>query len=111
MQKKPEILIRHKNIQSLVEKQSLLLNKATELVKTGGYIIYSVCSILSDEGKNQIQKFLKTQKSISFENVFGELKKFGKIINNNGFLTLPSLLNKEGGVDGFFITCLKKNKL
>ena len=26
-------------------------------------------------------------------------------------VALPSLSNKEGGIDGFFITCLKRNKL
>ncbi len=111
MQKKPEILIRDKKIQSLVEMQSLMLKKATSLVKIGGYIIYSICSILSDEGKNQIENFLKNQKSFTFENLFGEIKEFGQIISNNGFITLPSLSNKEGGIDGFFITCLKRNKL
>ena len=111
MQKKPDILIREKNIESLVEKQSKMLNKATTLVKTGGYIIYSVCSILSDEGKNQIRDFLNYQKSFSFENVFEKSKEFGKVYDEKGFITLPSIFQKEGGVDGFFITCLKRNKL
>tara|TARA_B100000029_G_C17562184_1_gene953765 strand:- start:662 stop:1945 length:1284 start_codon:yes stop_codon:yes gene_type:complete len=111
MQKKPEILLRNKDIQSLVEKQRLMLKKASTLIKKGGYIIYSVCSILSEEGKNQIQKFLIDQKSFSFEDVFGELKKYGKILNNKGFLTLPFLTSHNGGIDGFFITCLKRNKL
>ena len=111
IQKKPEILVRKKNISSLIEKQRLMLEYATKNVKTGGYIIYAVCSILSEEGKDQIENFLKNNKTFSLYNLFKPIKNFGKEINNLGFITFPFHKAIEGGMDGFFITCLKRNKL
>ena len=61
IQKKPEILIKNKeiNIIELAKKQDLMLSKSKYLVKNGGYIIYCVCSIHSKETTETIEKFLK----------------------------------------------------
>ena len=88
-----------------------MLEYATKNVKTGGYIIYTVCSILSEEGKEQIENFLKNNRTFSLYNLFKPIKNFGKEINNLGFITFPFHEAIEGGMDGFFITCLKRNKL
>ena len=60
IQKKPEILIKNKeiNIIELAKKQDLMLSKSKYLVKNGGYIIYCVCSIHSKETTETIEKFL-----------------------------------------------------
>ena len=110
IQKKPEMLVQKKDFASLVLKQKLMLTNATKLVKTGGYIIYSVCSIISDEGEEQIKEFLHNFKNYSLINNFNSIKNFGRL--NNKFpsiLITPEFFKEDGGIDGFFIACLRKN--
>ena len=50
------MLVVEKDISFADKKQKMLL-KASELVKDGGYIFYCVCSLLNQEGENQIISF------------------------------------------------------
>ena len=111
MQKKPEMLVVKKDISSLLLKQKKMLLRASSLVKDGGYIIYCVCSLLKEEGEKQIANFLDDQKCFSTENFFSDILKFGVVIKSNTFLATPNSFGKRGGVDGFFIACLVKNKV
>ena len=84
-----------------------MLLKASELVKDGGYIFYCVCSLLNQEGENQIISFKKTK--IFFCNkYFCRLSEFGKLLKSNTFLVTPYSFKNQGGVDGFFMACLMK---
>ena len=56
------MLVIKKNINDLKLKQKLMLEKASKLLKDGGYLIYCVCSIISSEGEEQIKAFLKNFK-------------------------------------------------
>ena len=110
IQKKPEMLVIKKNINDLKLKQKLMLEKASKELKDGGYLIYCVCSIISSEGEEQIRAFLKNFKNFSLFNCFSPIESFG-IVNNDlpCFFTTPDLSSEHGGIDGFFIACLKKN--
>ncbi len=108
MQKKPEMLVIEKDISSLIKKQKKMLLKASELVKDGGYIFYCVCSLLNQEGENQIISFLKKQKYFSAINIFADVSEFGKLLKSNTFLVTPYSFKNQGGVDGFFMACLMK---
>ncbi len=57
---KPDALWRFDNndLKSTVKLQREILDKAAELIAPGGYIVYSTCSIESDENQNQIDSFL-----------------------------------------------------
>jgi 16S rRNA (cytosine967-C5)-methyltransferase len=50
------------DLERLKELQGELLNKYTNLLKKGGQMVYSTCSILPSEGEEQIKTFLKNQK-------------------------------------------------
>ncbi|RYY26493.1 MAG: RsmB/NOP family class I SAM-dependent RNA methyltransferase [Sphingomonadales bacterium] len=43
----------------LGETQRYLMRMAAELVRPGGHLVYIVCSVLDDEGANQVDAFLK----------------------------------------------------
>ena len=102
--------ITKKNINDLKLKQKLMLEKAPKLLKDGGHIIYCVCSIIFSEGEGQIQKFLQNFKNFSLINCFSSIESFGMKSNNLPyFFTTPDLSSEQGGIDGFFIACLKKN--
>ncbi len=110
LQKKPEMLVMKKNINDLKIKQELMLEKASKLLRDGGHLIYCVCSIISSEGEDQIQVFLKNFKNFSLVNCFSSIESFGMVSNNLPyFFTTPEFASKHGGIDGFFIACLKKN--
>ena len=110
IQKKPEMLVIKKNISGLQTKQKLMLERASKLLKDGGYIIYCVCSIIYSEGEEQIQTFLQNFKNFSLINCFSSIKSFG-IVNDNPpyFFITPDFVKEKGGIDGFFIACIKKN--
>ncbi len=78
------------NIQKLVSVQSQLLKSLAPLLKSGGTLVYSTCTIHPDENFNQIKKFLQLQAEF--------LLKYDKQI-------WPG---EEGGGDGFYIAVLNK---
>jgi len=68
--------------------QEKILNDYCEMVKVGGEMVYSTCSILPSENKNQVDLFLQTHSNFEF-------------INDNTIL--PSQ-----GFDGFYMARLKR---
>jgi 16S rRNA (cytosine967-C5)-methyltransferase len=96
------------DIASLASLQARMLDKAIELVRPGGTIIYCTCSIEPEEGELQIPALLRrnpdvVRRPIAAEEVGG----LSEFINENGDLrTLPSQLAapdpRFSGVDGFF---------
>ena len=53
-------------VEELIKLQQQILQKQSHLVKKGGALVYSTCSIFSNENENQIQKFLKSNIGKSF---------------------------------------------
>lgn len=102
IRKKPEI--KYKNLElnkSLPEIQYKILKEASEHLKTGGYIVYSTCTLSKAENDMNAERFLEENKN--FEAVcplpmFEETK-------DMKFVTLfPSMF----GSDGFFIAKFQK---
>jgi 16S rRNA (cytosine967-C5)-methyltransferase len=96
------------DIYDLVRIQKKMLEHVTEIMPSGGTLVYCVCSMEYEEGLGQIKKILQKNKSlkrqkISADEVFG----LEKIITAEGdTMSLPHHL--EGGMDGFFIARLVK---
>lgn len=84
-------LRRDSDIAQLTALQYAILNRIWPYLKTGGTLVYATCSILPDENKLQIERFLQENTSAKLQ---GELKQF-----------LPT----ENGGDGFFYAVLKKH--
>ena len=85
-----------------------MLSKSKYLVKNGGYIIYCVCSIHSKETTEIIEKFLKKNKCIESVSVDSEICNLGVVIKNGMLMILPDTSKVRGGLDGFFISILRK---
>ena len=110
----PDILLRKKDhlLKDLLDKQMKILKKCSSLLKVKGIMVYVVCSLISDEGKNQINYFLKRNKGY-------KMKKFSKNILDglkykltDGMLTInPDDYEDKGGMDGFFIACIEKTDI
>jgi 16S rRNA (cytosine967-C5)-methyltransferase len=96
------------DLEALTSLQQKLLDKAAELVKPGGTLVYCVCSLEPEEGERQIEALLARNSSlarrpIGKDEVFG----LGEAITPAGDLrTLPLHLPdpdpRWGGLDGFY---------
>lgn len=99
------------DIKRLTKTQAELLHHALDMLKPGGKLVYSVCSLQPEEGEAQITRILKTRKDIRLAPV--EVSKIGNLaqcITQRGEIrTLPCHLAELGGMDGFFAAALVKS--
>ncbi len=97
-----------RDIVALTALQTRLLDKAAELVKPGGMIVYCTCSLEPEENEMQIAALLHRNPGIVRVPVEpGEVGDLPGVLNENGELrTLPSHLPaaepRLSGLDGFF---------
>ena len=97
LSKKPDIKWKKDifDIRDLNVLQLKLLNKATTLVKPGGVIVYSTCSIEPEENIEIVKKFLEGNHAFRFESAKGKFS--DEIIDENGCLqTLPHVHKMDG---------------
>ena len=108
IRKKPEILYtkNRENIEELTSLQLEILNSAADILKDGGELIYSTCTIISQENTENVEKLLNERKEFKVkalnipENVSGEYDKLG------GF----SINYREEIMDNFYIIKLVKEE-
>lgn len=77
------------SLNELKEIQADILNRYSKIVKVGGLVVYSTCSILPSENREQIDKFLENHKDCY------------ELIEDK--VVLPS-----SGFDGFYMAKLKR---
>ena len=88
--------------------QRELLHNAWRLVRPGGHLVYAVCSLQPEEGKQQIAAFLREagqRVPITAGNVHG----LATPDPDGDLQTLPVDQHDRGGMDGFFIARLRKD--
>jgi 16S rRNA (cytosine967-C5)-methyltransferase len=104
------------DITKLAAMQTRMLDKAIELVKPGGTIVYCTCSLEPEEGEHQIATLLRRNPDIVrlpiMKEDVGDLE---GLVNANGEVrTLPSYLPADdprlAGLDGFFIARLVRRE-
>jgi 16S rRNA (cytosine967-C5)-methyltransferase len=98
------------DVAALAVVQARLLHAALDLVKPGGVLVYSVCSLQPEEGPDQVNAVLA--QGGPFERVPvmpDEIGGLGELITGDGDLrTLPCHLAEWGGMDGFYAARLKR---
>lgn len=86
-------LRREKDIDQLKTVQAAMLDQALGMLKTGGILVYTTCSILKEENEEQVKAFLERHsdevEALPFE-IFGEN------------VACKQLLPGEHSADGFF---------
>jgi 16S rRNA (cytosine967-C5)-methyltransferase len=105
----PEVLYRARPsvIAESAELQAGLIDHAAALLKPGGVLVYSVCSLEPQEGEEVIAAFLDRSPAFRIESPqTGELPD-GVTSSTGGWMrVLPGMLEDEGGLDGFFVARL-----
>ncbi|MBR1825976.1 MAG: RsmB/NOP family class I SAM-dependent RNA methyltransferase [Alphaproteobacteria bacterium] len=112
----PEVL-HIKNRQDVTEQANLqkeLLKACENVLKVGGILLYSVCSIAQTEGERQIEEFLQTRKNYKIVPIKPqEIAPFGiladsPIMPNGTVRVMPYYLNEQNGADSFFICKMQR---
>lgn len=95
----------------LADLQQRLLEHSVTLVKSGGQIVFSNCSMEPEEGEQMLDVFLKNNSDkVKLEKIDPNLCiGFGGAITQLGTLrtTPDSKMGDEAGVDGFFAASLR----
>lgn len=101
--KKPEIRYKELSLsQALPQIQYDILSNACRYVKKGGTLVYSTCTIFSEENEDNVNRFLSEHPDFSltpFET--------GDLCVKDGMITL---LPCDHGTDGFFIAKLTRKE-
>ncbi len=92
-----------KDIAPLTQTQCKLLQVAWQMLKPGGKLLYSTCSILPDENEQIIDAFIKQTDDAAHESIharWGRDRRYGR-----------QLLPESNTHDGFYYALLSKNSL
>lgn len=91
------------DVKSVVELQKQILPKAFDLLKPGGVMMYSTCSLLKAEGEMQVNGFINTVDNAEIINIEDVLYEFGQVTKEGFLRTFPT-----ENIDGFFLALIRK---
>jgi 16S rRNA (cytosine967-C5)-methyltransferase len=87
-------------LQQVIDAQAKLLAIAAEMVASGGHLVYAVCSLLEDEGRGQVERFLDSHdgwRVCDADITAGRIQGCGLMLTPH-----------HDGSDGFFLARLQK---
>lgn len=108
LRKKPEIRYNRKpsDIESIVAMQKAILKASGSLVKSGGCLVYSTCTVLRRENRDAIADFLKEDSTFVPESILEFMPEgLKKQSCQDGYI---EIYPNEDKMDGFFICRLRK---
>ena len=94
----------------LMELQGQMIDHAVRLLNQGGRLVYCTCSLLPDEGECQIEDALQRHPSLKVEqSIFAnDVIDSQMALLPEGLRLRPDMLSEQGGIDGFFISVLRR---
>ena len=102
-------LKRPRDVRLLSQIQDRLLKAAEDMLRPGGRLIYSVCSLQPEEGAARVTAAVARGGFRVEPFTAGELAGLPEALTEDGFLrTWPSMWSACGGIDGFFSARLIK---
>ncbi|WP_168121949.1 16S rRNA (cytosine(967)-C(5))-methyltransferase RsmB [Paenibacillus sp. HB172176] len=113
IRRKPEIkwTKTESDIREIAVLQGQLLEEACALVKPGGILVYSTCTIEKEENEKQIARFLEAHSEFALDSAWPEsvLKALGEAgVIDDSFDGQAQLLPQHFGSDGFFIARMRR---
>lgn len=94
----------------LIELQSDLIDHAWSLLKPGGRLVFCTCSLLPDEGEVQVDEALERHGDMTVDRAALDVAGVNAewITEEGGLRLRPDFWADKGGMDGFYIACLRK---
>jgi 16S rRNA (cytosine967-C5)-methyltransferase len=86
------------DLKNCTDLQERLLNSAAKMVKKGGRLVYSTCSLEEEENMQQVQKFLGTHINFELESLEEDLPEEVLTEDGKAYQTYPH----KHGCDGHF---------
>ncbi len=97
------------DLEALVGLQAAMLDRAAALVRPGGRIVFCTCSLLPEEGEAQASAALELHPELTIDlAALGVTGIDPDWIGPQGLRIRPDYWADRGGMDGFFIVCLRK---
>ena len=96
------------DIAALTALQAQLFDRALGFVKPGGRVVYSVCSLLPDEGEAQLSAALARHEDLKVVPPQGPGVQADWITPEGGLRLRPDFWAGAGGMDGFFMACVTR---
>jgi 16S rRNA (cytosine967-C5)-methyltransferase len=95
---------------ALIGMQGELIDHAWSLLKPGGRLVFSTCSLLPDEGEVQVDEALERHGDMSVDTSAMNLPGIDAswITSEGGLRLRPDYWPEIGGMDGFYVACLRK---
>ncbi len=109
LRRKPEIRYRKADdFENLPPLQLKILNNSAKLVKVGGTLVYSTCTLNPAENREVVESFLSDNPQFTSKEIVLTKGLRRKIDEPLGMLTL---FPEKDGSDGFFIALLERSSL
>lgn len=107
LRRNPDIKYRQSpdKIARIVEQQASIFQAASQLVATGGRLIYATCSLLQAENEAQVETFLQHNPQFTLENAAELLSPYISVDSSNKMLRLNPVTHNT---DGFFAAVLTR---
>jgi len=99
-------------IEGLITLQAGMLDHAIGLLRPGGKLVFCTCSLLPDEGECQIEDVLDRHEGLEVVPVPADRLGVdpGWITAEGGLRLRPDYWPERGGMDGFFMACLRRRR-
>lgn len=97
-------------LEALTELQAALIARAVRFLRPGGRLVYCTCSLLRQEGERQIRTLLAGDAPLRVEPQPAPLSGVQAAwhTREGGLRLRPDYWNTLGGMDGFYMICLRK---
>ena len=98
------------DVNTCADAAAELIEAAADMVADGGALVFVVCSLEPEEGREQVEAFLARhpefcREPIAAAEVFG----LAELIHDGDLRTLPCHLAEQGGMDGFYAARLRRS--
>lgn len=107
MRRKPEIKYQKQanDIQALQTIQKAIVKRASQLLKPGGTLIYSTCTLANEENECLVESVLATDSTLLLDPIQADEVPSEQLLTEKGMV---QVLPHQYQTDGFFIARLKK---
>ena len=92
----------------LIEQQEILIDHAWSLLPPGGRLVFCTCSLLPDEGEVQVEEALARHADMTCDTPLPEGIDASWKTEEGGLRLRPDYWADAGGMDGFYMACLRK---
>jgi 16S rRNA (cytosine967-C5)-methyltransferase len=97
-----------RNLREIFAAQRLLFDRAVGNLRPGGRMVYCTCSLLPEEGEQQVVEAMKRHDCLSVETPAASWIEDNWRSAEGGLRLTPEIWSALGGLDGFYLALIRK---